>query len=349
MLLRKDDPYRFDGSLRMNQRKQQFLRNQNLESLLSNLNGLLAPIQQEVSRNFHKPKYPLILIVGCARSGSTLMMQWLASTDQFAYPTNFLSRFYASPYVGAMIQQMLIHPAYQYKEEFADMKNFSLFQSDLGKTSGLLAPNEFYYFWRRFFKFGELQYLNENEMKQVDADGFFSELASIESIFGKSLAMKGHLIGWNIPFFYSLFSNVLFVHVRRDPMFNAQSLLEAREKFYGDQRQWYSFKPVEYPMLKELSPHEQVAGQVYFTNRAVGQGLSTIETIHGLTVSYEEFCESPQEIYRQLRERLALFGYDLASDYRGPIRFESANQDRLAKHQLSLISKAYEKFQGNFE
>jgi len=331
----------------MNQRRQQFLRNQNLESLLSNLNGLLAPVQQEVRRNFQKPKYPLILIVGCARSGSTLMMQWLANSNQFTYPTNFLSRFYASPYIGAMIQQMLINPAYQYKEEFSDVKNLTLFQSDLGKTSGLFAPNEFYYFWRRFFKYGDIQYLNENEARKVDADGFFSELASIESVFEKPLAMKGHLIGWNIPFFYSLFSNVIFLHVRRDPIYNAQSLLEAREKFYGDQSQWYSFKPVEYPILKDLPPHQQVSGQVYFTNRAVQQGLSAIEKLNWLSVSYEEFCKSPQKTYRQLRERLALFGYEITSHYTGPKRFESTNQVRLSKRQFSLISKAYEEFQGN--
>jgi hypothetical protein len=332
----------------MNQRKQQFLRNQNLESLLSNLNGLLGPVQQEVNVNFQTPKYPLILIVGCARSGSTLMMQWLASTEQFAYPTNFLSRFYASPYVGAMIQQMLLDSRYQFKEEFSDVKNLARFKSDLGKTSGLFAPNEFYYFWRRFFKYGDIQYLEENETRQVDANGFFSELASMESILEKPLAMKGLLIGWNIPFFYSLFSNVLFVHVKRDPIYNAQSLLEAREKFSGDKNQWYSFKPVEYPMLKDLAPHQQVAGQVFFTNRAVQQGLSQIEKTNGLSISYEEFCTFPEKIYQVLRERLHLFGYDLAPQYTGPKSFESANEARLSESQLSLISKAYEEFQGEF-
>lgn len=290
----------------------------------------------------------MILIVGCARSGSTLIMQWLASTDQVAYPTNFLSRFYASPYVGAMIQQMLIDSTYKYKEEFSDVQNLARFKSDLGKTSGLFAPNEFYYFWRRFFKYGDIQYLTEDESRKVDANGFFTELASIESVFEKPLAMKGHLIGWNIPFFYSLFSNVIFVHVKRDPIYNAQSLLEAREKFYGDQNQWYSFKPVEYPALKDLNLYQQVAGQVYFTNRAVQQGLSEVETRNRLSVSYEEFCKSPQKTYRKLRAQLSLFGYDLAPHYTGPKSFESANQVRLSKRQNNLISKAYEEFQGNF-
>ena len=274
------------------------------------------------------------------------MMQWLASTGQFAYPTNLLSRFYASPYVGALIQQMLVNPAYQYKEEFADVTNTALFQSDLGKTSGLFAPNEFYYFWRRFFKFGETQYLREEETREIDVEGFLSELASIEAVFEKPLAMKGHLIGWNIPFFHSLCTNVIFIHITRDPVYNAQSLLEAREKFYGDQDQWYSFKPEEYLKLKELEPHQQVAGQVYFTNRAVQQGLAQLEEQNWLSVRYEEFCEAPQEFYHRLTDRLTQFGYDVAPRYTGPERFESANQRRLSEHQYELISKAYAGFQG---
>jgi hypothetical protein len=243
---------------------------------------------------------------------------------------------------------MQINPTYQYKEEFSDVKNALLFKSDLGKTSGLFAPNEFYYFWRRFFKFGEIQQLDESETRKVDANGFFSELASIESVFEKPLAMKGHLIGWNIPFFHSLFSNVVFVHVKRDPVYNAQSLLQAREKFYGNQNQWYSFKPVEYVLLKDLDPYHQVAGQVYFTNRAVQQGLAKIEEKNWLSVHYEDFCKAPGKTYQQLKERLSRLDYDLAPHYTGPDYFDSANQRRLPEHQYNLISKAYEEFQGGF-
>ena len=39
---------------------------------------------------------PIILILGCARSESTLLLQLLAESGAFAYPTNFLSRFYAT-------------------------------------------------------------------------------------------------------------------------------------------------------------------------------------------------------------------------------------------------------------
>ena len=101
-------------------------------------------------------------------------------------------------------------------------------------------------------------------------------------------------------------------------------------------------------MLKDLDIYHQVAGQVYFTNRAVEQGLSEIQDMNWLSVSYEEFCKSPQKIYRQLKERLSRLGYDVAPRYSGPKSFESTNQVRLSKQQFNLISKAYEEFLGNF-
>ncbi len=330
----------------MRQRKKQFLKNTNLESLLIELNGLLSPVQDNVTVNFHKPEYPVVFIVGCARAGSTLLMQWLANTGEFAYPTNFISRFYSAPFIGAKIQQMLTDPKYRFKDEFLDLKKHAMYKSELGKTSGLLAPNEFYYFWRRFFKFGEVQYLDKTEISKIDIKKFCSELASLQAVFEKPLAMKGHIINWNISFISRIIPNSIFVHVKRKPIFNAQSLIEAREKFYGDLNEWYSFKPIEYPMLKELDPYKQVAGQVYFTNRAIHQELSKIPSRRQLEINYEEFCKSPSKIYEQLGERLAFYHYNMAPQYNGPKKFSPMNKVRVSSECFKRMSEGYEQFQG---
>lgn len=324
----------------MTERQKQFQRNENLESLLGELNDLLTPVEDGVLRKFDAPKYPLVLLVGCARSGSTVMMQWLANTGEFAYPTNLLSRFYMAPYVGAKIQQMLSDPRYRFKNEFSDFGSPISFNSDLGKTTGVLAPNEFFYFWRRFFKFGEIQYLDHAAVKQIDALKFCAELAAIENVFNKPLAMKGLIVNWNIPFIHSLLPHVLFVYIKRDLKHNAQSLMEAREKFLGDRNEWYSFKPVEYPQLKNLDPYQQVVGQVFFTNHAIEQGLKQIDDKNWMKVEYEEFCDSPTKIYQQLSEKLALHDFQISSKYLGPNSFKSTNQVRLPKEDFNLLSSA---------
>lgn len=328
----------------MVERSQKFRRNENLELLLAELNELLSPVEKSIIEKYDTPKLPLIFIVGCARSGSTVLMQWLASMGEFAYPTNILSRFYAAPYIGARIQQMLADPKYRHRDEFSDFGSPIDYNSELGKTSGVLEPNEFHYFWWRFFKYDQIQILDNDELMQVDARSFRSELAAIESVFEKPLAMKAMIVNWNLPFIYQTLPNAIFLYTKRDFIYNAQSLLEARDKFYGNRNQWYSFKPPEFPLLQSLSPCEQVAGQVFFTNRAIEQGLSEIALNNKIEIVYEEFCENPKAVYDQIVEKMNNFGCKLPENYNGPNSFLSTNRARLTRDELDQIRSAYENF-----
>ena len=328
-------------------RTKEFARNKKLESLLKQINGILGPVEERVIDNYRMPKYPVVLIVGAPRSGSTLMMQWLAQTGRFAYPTNLLSRFYGAPYLGALIQRLLTDPEFDFNNEFFDFSSEMSFYSDLGKTRGALAPNEFWYFWRRFFPYGEIQYLDEESLAKVDAVRFVAELAAIESVFDKPFAMKGLIINWNIPYVSNLLDQILFIYITRHPLYNVQSLLEARVQYYGDQRGWYSFKPKEYEELKKLDPLEQVAGQVYFTNKSIDQGLGEIDRARWLQVSYEDFCESPGTVFRQILEKLENLGMEIGNwEYEGPENFQPTNQVRLPEEECREIIAAYKRFSG---
>lgn len=330
----------------MIRRKKNFRRNDNLEVLLNELSELLSPVENEITQHYDSPQFPTVLLVGCARSGSTLFSQWLANTGEFAYPTNFLSRFYAAPYIGAKIQEMLTNPKYRYRDEFLDFGNPINFDSELGKTSGVLAPNEFYYFWRRFFNYGEIQHLDDAALELIDTQIFCAELAAIEAVFEKPLAMKGMIINWNIPFVFSMLPQVLFLHIKRNPVYNAQSLLEARDKFLGNRTKWYSFKPPEYPELENLDAYEQVAGQVYYTNLAIEEGLRCINSSSWMTINYEDFCQSPEMVYMEIRKKLAIHGVDVSPSYKGPEHFVNTNHMRLTSDEISLITKAYKNFSG---
>ena len=328
------------------QRRQEFRKNENLERLLQEINSALGPVEETILRSYEMPKLPVVLIVGCGRSGSTLMQQWLANTGQFAYPTNLLSRFYDAPYIGAKIQQLLTDPVYDFNREFFDIKGAVSFQSDLGKTRGALGPNEFWYFWRRFFPSGETEFLDENLLREVEADRFAAELAAIESVFQKPFAMKAHSLRFNIPFLSSILKKVLIIFVRRHPLYNIQSLLESREKYSGDRRAWFGAKPREFDSLKDLTPIEQVAGQVFFTSRAIREGIDQIETSRGLQVDYEEFCASPGSVFNKIMDKLADQGYEVGRDYAGPTEFGLGNIVRLPESERELVVHAYRAFSG---
>lgn len=308
-------------------RKNKFKRNIRLEALLHEVNMLLTPAEEKLCNGFQQPQLPLLFIVGVPRSGTTLLLQWLAATGYFGYITNFNSRFYRAPALGAKIQQMLLDPDYAFQDELKipDDKAHDAFHSELGKTKGLTAPNEFWYFWRRFFHFNSLQILSKAKLNEVNMSLFAAELAAMENVFNKPLVMKALMLNWHLPLLANHLNQARFIFIKRDPLYNMQSLLMARKKYFGSFDSWYSFKPAEYNFLKNLSPCHQVAGQVYYTNRSVSEGLSVVDDNRKLCLNYEEFCDNPQETWFNIQTLLKPQIKAKTLPYRGPRCFRNTN------------------------
>jgi hypothetical protein len=327
-------------------RQEEFKRNERLELLLKEINDILRPSEDRILETFEKPKNPVILIIGAPRSGTTLMLQWLAESGQFAYPTNLLSRFFGAPCIGAKIQQLLTSPEYNFRDELLDLSNPISLESSLGKTKGALAPNEFWYFWRRFIPNAEPEYLDETALKSIDGKKFLAELAAIESVTEKPFAMKGMILQFNLSFLNNIFDKAILLFIRRRPFYTMQSLLQARVHFYGTIDQWYSVKPKEYDALRKLNPYEQVAGQVYYTNRSIEEELARIDPVKWLRVDYEEFCLNPGQVYALVAERMEKQGHKIRAGYTGPEQFEIRNTIRCSEQECDTISRAYNKISG---
>lgn len=329
--------------MRNEDRLPQFRRNAELEGLLDELNGLLAGPQAEVLAAHTRPRQPVVFVMGCARSGTTLAMQLLAASGWFGYPSNLISRFYAAPYIGARIQQMLVARKYAFGDELAAGAGDGAldFSSALGKTRGMLAPNEFWYFWRRYFPPIDVHPYSENQLQGVDQAGFRAELAALEAALERPLAMKGMIMNWNIPFLAELLDNVLFVHVKRDPFFNMQSLWLARRQFFGDDAAWYSFKPPEYEALRQRPVAEQLAGQVFHTNRAIEAGLAQVPEASRLVLDYEELCLDPAAVLARLAARLEQLGCRLPGRCQVPERFAPARSVKLPGADAAALEQAY--------
>ena len=300
------------------ERTAHFRRNELLEKLLADLNADLQPSEQALVKNCQNVQsmpHPLILVMGPLRSGTTLFTQWLANTGLVAYPTNLMSRFYQAPIIGAKIQLLLTDPRFNFRDELGEFVQQAEYRSENGKTKGVLAPNEFWYFWRRFLaEPGRDVWTDEELKKSMDTPTMLAELAGMIDVFQKPFAAKGMLFNYNIPFLDSVFDKVLFVHVKRDQVANVASVLDARKRQLGSEEAWYSFKIPEYDELKNLDPISQVAGQVHHINRAVSSGLAGVAEQRKLVVQYEDFCVAPQKTFAQLSEKL---GFPI-SDYSGP-------------------------------
>jgi len=316
-------------------RTKQFSRVSDLENLLNELNNNLSGANAKYMENAQE-KFSKIFVMGPLRSGTTLFTQWLANTGLAAYPTNMLSRFFGAPLVGAKIQQLLTDPRYNFRNEILDFNSDINFSSDNGKTKGALAPNEFWYFWRRFLPFDVLDYMPADELRQkANLAGFRDELNALANIFEKPFAMKAMIMNQNIPELAEQFDKPLFVWIRRDPIFNIQSALEARKRQYGDLGTWYSFKIKEYSELQNLDPLESVAGQIAAINASVEQGIADLPERKKLVIQYEDFCQRPEHYYNEIVSRLVEQGgisSDRVPNYIGEDRFSNTNLWRLEEY-----------------
>ena len=316
-------------------------RNGELEQLLADLARDLAVGSDRPPAAADGPARPTVFLVGNARSGTTLAMQWLAAGGAFTYPTNLVSRFPTAPWVGERILRMLTDPTCDHRGELtlgADARP-EPWTSDLGKTKGLLEPHEFWYWWRRFLPDAPVA------EPEVDEAGMRRELAAWEAVGDKPLLMKGLIADWCLPWLARVLPGALFIHVIREPVCIMGSLLKVRREFYGDESDWYSFRPPQYDQLRHLRPVDQVAGQVWHTRQAVTDALEAMPAQRSFTLAYEELCAAPGEVHGRLTRWLAVHGVD-GWERVGPDFFPCRDADVAADPRHGELTAAWDRMSG---
>ncbi|MPY86451.1 MAG: sulfotransferase family protein [Luteitalea sp.] len=317
------------------------------DEMLRELNCVLARAEGGgVGNKRQTPQQPMVFIVGAPRSGTTLMLQWLAASKRFAYPSNLLARFFGAPYIGSRIQQLLTDPDMDYRDELLSSEPEGLaWISDVGKTRGMLQPHEFSYYWRRFFPIDQAQKLTDAQLEASDPEGFAAGWAAIEAVFGKPIAAKGILLQYNLAQLAQWLPKSIFVHTQREPVHNIRSLLRARHSVYGTHAAWFSVRPPEFEWLKHEDPYTQVAGQVLFTNESITRELALLMPHRAIPIEYEAFCREPAQVWARLQSSFRAFGFDLEGGYDGPASFECTNATTVSKEEEEegQVRAAYER------
>ncbi|TVQ00969.1 MAG: hypothetical protein EA359_14850 [Balneolaceae bacterium] len=323
-------------------------KNIKLDELIIRINDLLEPAEKEridVLASQINDTFPTLFLIGTPRSGSTLFMQWIASTGAYAYPSNFMSRFNRAPYISALIYEMVTNPQYQYWDEFADISNEIEFSSSIGKTSGFKAPHEFWYFWLRFMQFPDIPFSEEQFSRNFDFIMFQNELKLLKHAFQKPFIMKAHIIVWYLESVSKNLKNIIYLHLKRDPIDSVRSLLKAREKWTGSLEEWFTVKPKEYDILKTMDPFHQVAGQIYFMDREIHRKKHCLEDDY-IQVNYEEFCRDPESVYDMITKKTA----EMVPDFTIP-EYRSIKEFHVSKPVSDIddkIRKAYDFFEKKY-
>ena len=319
-------------------RKEPYRKDPVTEETLARINILVKPIEQELISSFTCPEFPVLFIIGAPRSGTTLLAQLLASCGGFSYVSNFSARFWLAPYFGMTMEKI-----FGLRDERPDCSYRSIF----GVTRELIGPHEFGYFWRHWFRYGECHKLTPQQLTQTDTKGLLKEIAAMESVYRLPLFFKNLVCGLQAGYLADNLPSSVFAVCKRDPLYNMQSLLLAREEVTGDRNVWFSLRPKEYQFLKTLSPYEQVAGQVYYTLKDIEKNIYGRIRERILEISYEDICKNPRKMVQGLARFVSNFGYPVRVNLEAvPKDFKCQNIKRLPSQEFEALKRAKEEIFG---
>lgn len=279
-------------------RTEQYRKDASKETALQQLNSLLRDLPVNSFGESRHPRWPICFLVGAPRSGTTLIAQYLAASGCFGYISNFVARFWENPLLGREIEQVVLEPLTCPQADFS---------STFGVTAGPKGCHEFGYFWERWFAFNRraTHKLTEEELATVDADGLRKEVYRLASTFDRPLFFKNLTCSFQTAFLAMLFPQAVFVVCQREPRYQSQSILAARQELLGNSKAWWSLRPRQFETLRATDPFRQVAGQIRYTLDVIDEGLTTIAPQQVVRVRYDRFCAAPAEVLAAICDRLA--------------------------------------------
>ncbi|MCO5092072.1 sulfotransferase [Bosea sp. (in: a-proteobacteria)] len=244
------------------------------------INSALSVAERKRIRNFDRPQLRPVVVVGAPRSGHTLFSQLLAASGAFGFISNFTARFWNAPVLAAELQRSL------------GLSEAPVFTSDHGRISGWTAPHEGGRFLQRLIKLGETHVADERPAASTVSE-WRSELAALEDFHQRNVMLRNVIYGLNLPILFEALPNALIVVCRRDPLYQAQSIYEARIKGAGADT-WWSAKPANSTTLMNLEWPQQIAGQIAGCYEAIDKHRAAFKN-NFIDISYEAYCANPQD------------------------------------------------------
>jgi len=218
-----------------------------------------------------------------------------------------------------------------------DTSSSNWFASEFGATKGLSAPHEAGEFWNRWFPTRE-HYTSDGTLSTSDQNEIRHAAANIERLRRAPFVNKNVKHSVRIAALLGVFPNALFVNVRRNPTMTAQSIFLVRLRRRNPGK-WWSVKPKQFDRLKQLSPLEQAASQVFWVTRNIDAARTNVGNDRFCDVSYEEFCACPAAVVQSIADFMARHGAPTERAGSLPESFDCSADRRLPEAEFAELSQ----------
>lgn len=297
-----------------------------ITQLVKPLDFCLKPVERSLLAQEQKSELPILLVVGPPRSGTSLLHQVLASCLEVSYFTNFNAMFRRSPLTAVKYFQNRLDPG--------EIAGENLY----GNTSGFRGVNDAFHIWNRYLgveRYDTMSSLDASTARQMCQ--FFRVWTSITT---KPLLNKNNRNLACTTLLAELLPEAHFIAVRRNPVHVAQSLLQARQWVQGSRKIGWGLNSVDSIGLNSpMDDVEAVCHQVAENEKLLERQRETVANDRWTDVSYEAFCEAPQEVVRNvypLHPSIKLRSVQRIDTLQP---FANTNHDRLSKQEISRIQR----------
>ncbi len=260
-------------------------------------NEALRPVDACLVARHKDVNRPVVFIVGAPRSGTTLLYQLVSLCLDVGYLSNAVAPFWNAPLAGAL----------WVRTRYGRTRPGHELRSRLGRAPDPFGPHEFSWFWQYWGDFAEHDDLRGAELDRVDWRAIARCLAALAGFYDRPLVLKSiNFTNYQTRTLAEHLPGARFLWISRDPLYCAQSILEARRSRYGNTTRWWSVRPRDFRDRLEDTPERQVVHQIADVEQALERARRTLprERFHHL--HYEDVVDAPAPTLAAIAEFLAL-------------------------------------------
>ena len=258
-----------------------------------------------------------ILLIGAPRTGSTLFFQLLVRQFRVSYISNAMA---AAPRFMVRLCRFAPRTCVGF--------NDCVRKSEFGFVPGLLAPNEAGQVMRDWFG---------ADASDESAAWVRATVAAITAQADAALFLKNQSNTIRLTKVQRIFPGARMLLLRRDLRWTAQSLLVARRRLHGDDRQWWSVQPPGWESVAEREPVYQVLWQAAKLEQ-IALAACAAAPHRAAVVDYEELCARPAAVMTGIGERFGLEPTGLL-----PPQLSTSERRRLSERDWDRLEALYQR------
>ena len=263
---------------------------------------------------------PPIVILGAPRSGTTMLYQLLLSCADLAFISNLLAAF---PVLIPRLCRAWPGLAGPYPPQMRE--------AEQGFMPGLRSPSEAGRIMDAWFG---------SEGTAQHAAQVRATVAAISEARRAPLLIKSLTIGQHLPRLRAIFPNVRLVHIRRDNLYVAQSILTARQRMALTPEEAWSVQAPGDPPFSLRTEEELAAWQAVNVDRFLTENLARDKTV--IRVDYEDACATPETEVKRVIDRLGLDARQAPAKFDGMVF--SRNRRSVEETSWQRLSQAVAAF-----